>query len=339
MHNSTTVLSSWTVTIARTLDQRGMDSQKLFVEAGLDPALLTDPNARYPVEFTTRLWELAVEATGDDALGLDVAQNVGATTFHALGYSLAASSSLKEAFERLLRYCRIVTDAADIYFNREGPVYRFTIRIPLSNPRPACAAIDASMAFIVKLCRDLYGPDLNPTEVEFTHPEPKNLEKFEEFFRAKMDFEAPFNSFCLDTAVVERHLRTGNPELARINDQVVKEYLARLDRENVSNRVHVLLTEQLPTGEVTQESVADQLHMSLRSLQRKLSEEDVTYKEVLDNTRRDLAVSYMQEGGHSINELTYLLGFADGSSFSRAFKRWTGKTPRQYRSDLDGSSD
>lgn len=338
MYSSTTVLSSWAVAIARTLDQRGADSQELFHEAGLDPALLTDPNARYPVERTTRLWELAVAATGDDALGLAVAENVGPTTFHALGYSLAASSSLKEAFERLLRYFRIVTDAADIFFTREGPVYRFTIRIPLSNPKPACAAIDASMAFIIKLCRDLYGPDLNPTEVEFTHPAPRNLERFEEFFRAELDFEAPFNSFCLDNAVVERSLRTGNPELARINDQVVKEYLARLDRENVSNRVHVLLTDQLPSGEVSQDSIAEQLNLSLRSLQRKLSEEGVTYKEVLDNTRRDLAISYMQESGHSINELTYLLGFADGSSFSRAFKRWTGKTPRQYRIDLGSSA-
>ncbi len=333
MYSSTTVLTSWAAAIARTLEQRGADSHALFHQAGLDPELLSDPNARYPVTGTAHLWQLAVAETGDDAIGVAVAGNVGPTTFHALGYSLSASGSLQEAFDRIVRYFRIVTDAADVAFEREDGVSWFRARIPPSKPIPAPEAIDAFMALIVRLCRDLYGPTLNPLRVELERARPRNVERFEAYFQAPVEFGAAENALCFPVEAVDRRLPGGNPELARINDQVVREYLARLDRENISNRVHVLLTQLLPSGTASQENVARAMHMSLRSLQRRLSEEGVTYKSVLDDTRKELALSYMREGGHSVGELTYLLGFSDSSSFARAFKRWTGKSPRQYRAE------
>eukprot|EP01035_Chromulina_nebulosa_P034058 gene34058-45655_t len=104
----------------KALDAAGVDSAALFAEAGLDIAALADAQARYPVARTNRLWQLAVDATGDPAFALTVARQSGLLTFHALGYSLSASATLREAFERLLRYFRVVSDGAELRFRCDG---------------------------------------------------------------------------------------------------------------------------------------------------------------------------------------------------------------------------
>lgn len=101
---SATVLTSWSRAVRRALDLKGCDTAAMLAAAGLDIAALDDPNARYPLAGTTRLWRLATKATGDPCFGLAVASAVTQTTFHALGYSLTASATLHEAFERILRY-------------------------------------------------------------------------------------------------------------------------------------------------------------------------------------------------------------------------------------------
>ncbi|MEE9265906.1 MAG: helix-turn-helix transcriptional regulator, partial [Gammaproteobacteria bacterium] len=110
------------------------------------------------------------------------------------------------------------------------------------------------------------------------------------------------------------------------------------DRSSAAMQVRARLTEQLSSGHATQNSVADALHMSLRTLQRRLNDEGTSYKGLLDETRRELAAHYMAETHRSINEITYLLGFSEPSNFSRAFRRWTGKSPSAYRAQSPGFS-
>jgi len=336
MPRTATALTSWCRAIQSALEARGLDSRALFREAGLDPGALSDPNARYPVEKTVHLWRLAVEATGDPAFGLEVSRHIRETTFHALGYSLLASATLKDAFERLVRYFRIVTDAYELAFEREGADYAFVIGVDPDQPRPTHAAIDAFAAIEVRMCRALYGRDFRPRRVTLQRPAPQDTRPFERALKAPITFEAERNSIVMAAAQLEKPLDTANPELARMNDEVVIRYLAKHVKENVTDRVHALLVEQLPHGEPTQEQIARSLHMSLRSLQRRLVEERTSYKAILNDTRRDLALSYIRDGGYSISEITYLLGFFDTSSFSRAFKRWTGQSPSAYRQAVQG---
>lgn len=332
-----TVLSSWTTALLQTLKAQGVDGTALLRQAGLDPALLDDPNARYPVDSHAELWRLAVQATGNEAIGLQVAAHAKPTTFHALGYSISASASLLEVFERVQRYFRIVTDAAEFEVIRKGETYTLNARVPPERVRPAPQSLDAFMALLVRFCRELYPGEFRLCGLRLQHPAPGDLQPYIDYFGVVPEFDAPVNGLCVPAGIAETRLPTGNPELARISDQVAREYLARLDKENISNRVHVLLTQMLPSGTASQENIARELHMSLRSLQRKLADEGVTYKELLDTTRRDLALSYMREGKRSVSELTFLLGFSDSSSFARAFKRWTGRSPREYKASLAAS--
>lgn len=329
-----TSLTSWTKAVKTTLDQQGINSRALFEAAGLDPKALADPNARYPLENTTRLWQLAAEATGDENLGLNVARNINQTTFHAMGYSLLASPTLKEVFERLIRYFRIVSDAAELEFLPSGKHYKFVIQMLPGSLQPADEALDAMMSVLVRLCRALYGEHFRADKIRLRRPSPVDPSVFQKVFKAPIEFSADENAIYLDSTLLNKPLPSANAELARHNDEILARYAAHFDKQNIANRVHATLVEQLPHGEPSQGKVADSLHMSLRNLQRKLSSEGTSYKEILNKTRHELALSYIKDRRYSISEITYLLGFSDTSSFTRAFKRWTSKAPTEYRESV-----
>ncbi len=331
MPHASTSLSSWVKVIASTLELRGIDSRDLLRQAGLDPAALGDPNARYPLTGTTALWRLAVTATGDESLGLAVSGNVRQTSFHALGYSLLASATLKEAFERLIRYFRIVSDAGELEFAAAGPVYRFVIH-PLPGPQqPADEAIDAMMGVIYRLCRLLTERTFQARQLKFRRPTPRDPSRFQQVFNAPLEFQAAETALYMDARTAHQSLEHANPELARHNDEILARYLSTLDRQQLANRTHAVLVGLLPLGDPSQDKVAAALHMSPRNLQRKLGDEGTSYSAILNQTRRELALSYMADERYSLSEITYLLGFADSSSFSRAFRRWTGQAPSRYR--------
>jgi AraC-like DNA-binding protein len=175
------------------------------------------------------------------------------------------------------------------------------------------------------------GDSFNPRRVTMSRPELPDPAPFTHYFCAPIQYSGNEDSICFDKADALAALPTANAEVARANEKIVQEYLARFDRSSVAMQVRARLTEQLSSGHTTQDSVADALHMSLRSLQRRLHNEGTSYKRLLGETRRELAAHYMAESHRSINEITYLLGFSEPSNFSRAFRRWTGKSPSAYR--------
>lgn len=331
MKQAATALTSWAKAIRKALDAAGVDSARLFSEAGLDHAALDDPNARYSVDGTTRLWRLAVAATGDESFGLTVARRINHTTFHALGYSLIASNTLREVFERMLRYFRLISDAAELTFELDGDRYCFAICPPDNGPQPAPESLDAFSFLVVRLCRGLYRRDFSPLAVSLQRCAPNDIAAFERAFRAPLKFGQARNAIWFARDVFEQKLEGANPELARHNDEIVVRYLAQMQKQNLRARVHAALIEQLPQGEPSQEKIAESLHMSPRNFQRKLAEEGTSYTELLSDTRRDLALSYVRDARYSLGEITYLLGFSDASSFNRAFKRWTGQAPSAFR--------
>ncbi|HLD66876.1 MAG TPA: AraC family transcriptional regulator [Pseudomonas sp.] len=329
-----TTLASWTRALRKQLDALGLDSAALCREAGLDPSRLDEPNARCPLSQTTRLWQLAVAASGDPALGLRTSQYVTPTTFHALGYALVASSSLREMFERIVRYHRVVSDALELELRECADTYEFRFRVPPGSPPPAAEALDAFAAIYVRSCRNRLDRDFVPLAVQLQRPAPQDPQPWHQVFRAPLLFAAPENLLRFPREAFERRLDDGNPELAEHNETVLERTLEQLQAATWSSRVRACLQAQLPAGEPSAERIAQTLHLSLRSLQRHLAQEGLGYDRLLAETRQQLALQHMRDPRCSISEIAYLLGFADTSSFSRAFKRWTGQAPSQYREGL-----
>ena len=322
-------ISSAVLLLWKALESYGCDGRALFAQVDLDPDRLHDPNARYPFTSLTRLWKLAAQATQDPCLGLTVARFWHPTTFHALGYSWMASQSLKDALMRMARYSAIVTDSLrmDLAGSAEG--FEFTLQ-PKFAP-PADEAIDAAMAIILGMCRTSYGSTCNPLRVTMQRDTPAVVDAFSQVFRAPIQFSAPENMLLFSKADLTAPLPTANAELARANDRVITNYLARFTHDSTKIRVEAKLLEQLSSGQATQESIAKALAMSPRTLQRNLKQEGTSYKQLLEETRRDLASQYIKESRLSVNEITFMLGFSEPANFSRAFKRWTGVSPSEYR--------
>ena len=225
-------LSSWGRAIARALEARGCDAASLLHRAGLDIAALDDPEARYPLRATAELWRLAVKETGDPSFGLAVARHTSPTTFHALGFSLAASGTLREAFERIVRYYRLVSEGATVRFEEDGDTYRISVRP--AGPYGTVEAMDALLALAVRLCRSLTDRTFSPLRVQVQRPAPADRSPFERCFRAPIEFDAPVHALVLDKAVCDRKLQGANPELARTNDLIAAQALGRLDQSRVA---------------------------------------------------------------------------------------------------------
>src|ERR1700688_2741245 len=327
-HGDKTILVTWVKAICRALDAAGCDSSALVAEAGVDAKLLDNPTARCPVVPKSHLWRLAVAATGDAAFGLKVASHIKQTTFHVLSYGLSASSTLKEAFERVQRYCHVASDAIEYEFSRSGAEYHFVIE-PAAGV--ADESVDALVAANLRMCRSLIGHDYSPLRIEFRRARPARIEDFQSLLRAPLQFGAARTRLVFDCDAIERPLEGGNPELARHQDAIALQYLSQMERDNIQWRVREVLTQRLAHGEPSQEDVAELLNMSARTLQRKLGDCGTTYREILDETRRVLALAYLSAPRHTVSDVTYLLGFSAGSSFTRAFRRWTGRSPCDWR--------
>ncbi|TDI92080.1 MAG: AraC family transcriptional regulator [Chloroflexi bacterium] len=324
-------ISSWALLVAKALEAGGHDSEDVFRRAGLDPAKLKDADARYPIEGMRRLWRLAVQVTGDPYFGLKAAGFWHPTTMHALGYSWMASDSLRDALIRMTRYGRLVTTVAEMTLEEFDDHFAFKIHSLITRSQTPNEAIDAGLATLVSMCRMSYGDDFHPLRVVTQRPKFDDPAPYIEYFHAPVEFSASDNILYFSKDSLEAHLLTANPRLARVSDRVVTQYLAQFDKGSTAIRVRAKLIDLLSAGNVTQKDVADSLHMSLRTLQRKLSEERTSYKELLDETRRELANQYLRQASLSVSEVTYLLGFSEPSNFARAFKRWTGSTPSEFR--------
>jgi AraC-like DNA-binding protein len=324
------VLGSWARAIIRGLDARGVDGRSLATEAGIDLAALDHPEARYPITATARLWRLAVERTGDPCFGLCVSRYVNHATFHALGAAVVASSSLREAFGRVARYSALVSDAAAFRLEEAADRWRLVLAIAPGRWRPADESLDALLSLQLRVARAMRQTrDFSPLRVILQRPEPTPSQPFEQFFRAPIVFSGAINALEFSAAELDARLPTGNAELARRIDEVLDRYLEQLGDQQVVSRARAAVIARFPDGEPAQETIARALGMSSRTLQRRLAAEGTTYQALVEKTREDLARSYLA-AGWSVTAVAFTLGFADTSSFSRAFRRWTGKSPSDY---------
>ena len=193
---------------------------------------------------------------------------------------------------------------------------------------------DMQLSATVKFCRTIAGNDFNPARVCFRQKQPENCAYYYELFRCPIEFGADETTFVLRREDADRRLTGSNDELARLNEHIVIKYLAHNAREDIVNRTKTAILDELCNGGVTEKSIASELHMTPRNLHRKLQKHDTSFKQILTEVRKDLALQYIQDRSKTLTEISFLLGFSEVSSFSRAFKGWTGKPPSEARQDV-----
>jgi AraC-like DNA-binding protein len=326
-----TTIGSVAALLAETLMDCDVDPAPLFARAGIELSVTHDPDARIPTRRMLDLWALAIEATGNPCIGLHAARHFQPAMLHGLGFAWLASDTLLDALGRLVRYSRLINSIVRFRIQEQPDTTALVAVIPDVFPNYVPAGVDLGMAVFLHMCQITVGQKLLPSHVVLQRPEPPCSAEFTRTFGASIEYGAQDNRLCFDSESLSMPLKTANPELARINDQTVVDYLARFDQASIAMQVRSKIIEQLHDGIPKQESIADTLHISLRSLQRRLREEETSFKGLLEDTRQALARQYLRENHRSIGEITYLLGFSEPSNFTRAFKRWTGQTPAEFR--------
>jgi len=332
-----TTIGGYVLAIAKALEYSGVDSSRILHAVGISQAPTNDPMSRLPVATLTRLYRVCVEVTCNPCFGLTVAKFIHVSNLHALGYALAASTTLMEFCTRLERYFRLASQTAEITIAVERDTVSMQVRLLAD---VSAETEDAFIGFVVLAMRQLYKADFNPLHVAFRHAAPlADITPYERLFRSELSFSQETPTLVFPRFELEQPLAGACSDLAQLNDNIATTYIARLDKNDVVTSVRQKIIEFLPSGSCSREEVAGAMCMSPTTLQAKLAHRNTNFHDLLDSIRKELALSYVGQSVLSITEITYLLGFSDTSNFTRAFKRWEGVSPSHFRSGVVLSAD
>jgi AraC-like DNA-binding protein len=312
---------------------KGADRRALAERAGLELDDLADQDARIPFSSYVALMRAGQALAGDPALGLHYGEAVDISEVSIVGLLGQASTNMIEAFNQLNRYVRLIVEVeVDTHrfqmTAKDGGIWIVDTR---RNPNAFPELTESAFAQLVCGPRR-FGPGPVLKAVHVTHADPGYREEYERIFRAPVTFGADWNAVQIEPT-------WGPQPVARLSRYVFGVLSERADAllrdlessKATRGRVESLLMPILHTGEAGMDLIAGKMALSRQTLFRKLKAEGVTFEKVLDELRHRLALDYLSARKVSVNETAYLVGFSDPAAFSRAFKRWTGCSPRTMR--------
>jgi AraC-like DNA-binding protein len=314
---------------------KGAPRQALLQASGIDPADLEEQDARVAFAGYVKLMRAAKALTGDPALGLHYGEQVNIADVSIVGLIGLASETMLDAFLQLNRYVQLIveterTGAGDRFQavrDRKGLWMVDTRRNPNDFPELT------ESAFAQLVCGPrAFDPTPFVQEVHVTHDQPIHVEEYARIFRCPVVFNSDRNAMRVDEAWASRPVARMPRYVFGVLSERAEALLRELESaKSTRGRVESLLMPILHTGAADMDTVAAQLGVSRQTLFRKLKAEGVTFVGVLDELRQNLALHYLSGRKVSVNETAYLVGFSDPAAFSRAFKRWTGKSPSELR--------
>lgn len=316
------------------LDSQNIDPKPIYKKAGIDPALLCNPNARIDVESVQSIWQQAEKVIVDPCFTVDMAEFWHPSMLGALGYAWLASSTLRRALNRIVRYIHVVNESLAFELCDTPAGLRMSANFNASvynMPQHH----DLVLTILMHMCRFNFGQELKATEIKLARPELVCAKKLEQYFGTEVQFDAEKTSITIARADADMELCSANKQIALMHDEVLMKYLVTIKKGDIVQQVKTIILENLPDGQVTDKLVASELNLSERSMQRRLKEHKTTFRFLLDGVREMVAKQYIENPRNRMSDIAFLIGFSEQSAFSRAFKKWTGKSPVEYRKLLD----
>ena len=332
------VLGSWALLLAQVIDSYELDSEQIFLTAGIDLSALKKPNSRIPAKLMTRVWQQAVMQSQDPYIALRMAKHCQPSAFGALGMALAASRHVYEALHRVARYAAFISDSAHCIIEEDNCVA--TIRIIASDPLKSPTTIyatQASFSGLFNLLQTMMGGALQAKAVHFQHglkgdKKSGDIKPFEDFFGCPVYFSSHCNKIEFDKKDIFAEQLFSNPTLARSLDEWVEQRMADSNEGLFTTRVQKYLLQNIDSSaDYDLATVSKEMLLSPRIMQRKLKHEGTCYTDLLNTCRQKIAIKLMSNNQTSLSEVALRLGYRDQSNFCRSFKRWTGSTPRSFR--------
>ena len=327
----------WTHGIAaretlRHLEERGIDAEPLLAQAGLPRGQLSQQRGGISVASQYRFLELAATATNDSLFGLHLAAEMDLRNAGIIFYLAASSATVSEALANMARYAGTTNEAVRYEIERDKDATVVTVRPVRVHDELRRQWSEFSALAIIRALRMLSGRDFAPSRMTFAHARNLGLREIHRFLRCPVEFAHPTESWVLPQSVMELPIVSRDTQLHQIltahaDDLLTERGLAVGLQSMVENQ----LISALPSGKVQAAVVARQLGMSTRSFTRHLAEEGTTFAEILDRLRNRLARRYLGDERMSLQQIAWLLGYAEPSAFSHAFRRWFGTSPGRVR--------
>lgn len=316
------------------LEALGQPFESILAEASIPVDVLEgDPEGRVPHEAMRKFWELAPEITGDDHLGIHLAEAAPIGSFEVHAYALLSSPTLRDAYQRACRYQRLIHEATDLSLEEgdEEGVLRHALPGGLAVARqPAEFLVTAWVRF----GRLITGQDWLPSRVCFAHAAAADISEHQRIFGDTVLFSSGRTAMHVSNSILDVENARADENLVRMMDRYAETTLQWVpSRTTLQGRVRERLVEALSSGAPTAAQVAGALNMSVRTLHRGLRQEGTGFRELLEQLRRERAADLLANRQCSIAEIAFLVGFSELSAFYRAFKRWTGKTPVEFRAE------
>jgi AraC-like DNA-binding protein len=294
---------------------------------------LTDPDQRVPEASVELAWRLAATLTRDDAVGVHLAEWLPRGALDLIEYAFRSSTSLATGFERLARYGTVLSDrvAARTEASSEGLLLLFR---DAGSTALHPGRAEFALAAALKLARDCTGHNIVPSQVGFAHAAPPDASAQREFFRGPIRFGAGSTSMFLKEEDAARPLLDADEALSTVVRRRLDKALAERDQHDAGPfraRVRRLVGEQLGGTAMTPATVARALAVSRRTLSRRLGDEGTSFRDILNDVRREFACALLQDHSLSVGDIAFFLQYSEPTAFHRAFRRWTGQTPRDFR--------
>ena len=320
---------------------------ELLIRAGANPseiekassvklADLTDPDEQIPMQKYIRLEQAAPKLTGNPAIGLSMGMDAPPTESQTgiLGYIAAHSPTVREGFRQAIRFSNLLSNAqimelremddqAEFVYMRTDPMY-FTIQ-----------GIELALSRTATTLKMLGGDGFQFWSAHFQYPAPQYISEYRQIFGNELWFEERENKVVFSSDILSQKTPGAQPYLKDVLLTRAEELLAGLNGEaEIKQQIQKEIINSLPSGSVSIDKIATDFGFSRQTLYRRLKEEGTSFQQLLEDTRKNLAASYLRHTEYSISEVAFLLGFSELSSFHRAFKRWYGHNPQQYRASI-----
>jgi AraC-like DNA-binding protein len=308
----------------------GIDGDALAREAGLDPGIPGRKDARVPIEAFLAIQGEGARISEDECFGLHMGEFVEPGSFSVVGYMMANCETLGDALKKAVRYSKILGPLLISSMRNSHRKTEVIFEEAPYAPKLSRHCVDLTVSGVLRMMRSMSGLAIRPEKVCFSFPPPRSTKEHERILQCPVYFGMKRTSITLEKTFASIPVLRSDRGLMEYMESYARDLCAELDNgQPIARLVAQKILKGLSDESFSVKSIAFALSMRPRTLQAKLRSEGTGFKEVLEDTRRRLAEKNLREGG-SIEDITYMLGFSEPSVFRKAFKKWTGFTPREF---------
>ncbi len=322
------------------LEEMGKDPTVILSKVRLTPEQIRNPAIRLEARTEIALLELVAEEVQDKWLGFHLARSFELREIGLVYYVIASSDHFSDALRNTERYSQIHNEGVRLRFNLQDGAPVIALEYVNVDRHGDRHHIEFWLVALVRICRQVTNARLAPSRLKMKHSRDETSAEFRAFFGVDIEFGADADEICFPRRIASLPLVGRDEYLNELLRRYADEALARKPRESITvrSKAEDILPKLLPHGKAMASEVARQLGMSSRTLSRQLGEEGTSFTEILDQLRAALAKRYLHDETLPVSEVAWLLGYREVSSLTHAFRRWTGMTPRRFRSGQLGSN-